>query len=302
MTKLLPLVFFLLFSAVAVSSSCPDNALWCDEFNEAGEPNPRHWEYDLGNNNGWGNEEFQIYTKDNAHVKDGKLHIDVTREGSDFFSSRLRTQDKVAFRYVTLEASIQIPDLTGGLWPAFWTLGGNYANVSWPECGEMDIAEWGSKKALELDELHTFVSSAAHWEDTGHIYENDGITADTPLHEDFHLYKLDWTPSKISMYVDDELVFTKDVSDLEEFQLPHFLIFNVAVGGTYTGIFNPTSKGGTMLVDWVRVYDNGSEDFNSSITCEGGCSSSPHSRWSTISWGAGMPFLLGSLLVSWILL
>jgi beta-glucanase (GH16 family) len=301
MTKLLPLFLFL-FSAVAVSSSCPDDALWCDEFNEAGEPNPRHWEYDLGNNNGWGNEEFQIYTKDNAHVKDGKLHIDVTREGSDFFSSRLRTQDKVAFRYVTLEASIQIPDLTGGLWPAFWTLGGNYANVSWPECGEMDIAEWGSKKALELDELHTFVSSAAHWEDTGHIYENDGITADTPLHEDFHLYKLDWTPSKISMYVDDELVFTKDVSDLEEFQLPHFLIFNVAVGGTYTGIFNPTSKGGTMLVDWVRVYDNGSEDFNSSITCEGGCSSSPHSRWSTISWGAGMPFLLGSLLVSWILL
>lgn len=37
------------------------------------------------------------------------------------------------------------------------------------------------------------------------------------------------------------------------------LIFFVSgnQSGTYTGIFTPTSQGGDLLVDWIRVYDNG---------------------------------------------
>ena len=29
----------------------------------------------------------------------------------------------------------------GGYWPAFWMLGANIEEVSWPDCGEIDIME-----------------------------------------------------------------------------------------------------------------------------------------------------------------
>jgi hypothetical protein len=51
--------------------------VWSDEFNTDGAPNPAVWGYDLGNNNGWGNNEVQYYTNraDNAVVQGGVLKI-----------------------------------------------------------------------------------------------------------------------------------------------------------------------------------------------------------------------------------
>jgi beta-glucanase (GH16 family) len=251
---------------MADAASClDDSAIWCDEFNTPGVPNPEYWGYDLGAG-GWGNKESQTYDAANAVVEDdGHLHIKVTREGVDFTSARMKTEDKVSFLYVRMEASIRIPDLTGGLWPAIWMLGINFADIGWPRCGEIDIAEWGSLAAIGENRLQATASSAIHWDENGHVYDTDEITVDTPpsLDEEFHVYAVDWTPTEIAFFLDDVQIFSKNTTDLEEFHEPVHILLNVAVGGDFTGIFTPTSQGGELLVDWVRVYDNG---FGSNVT------------------------------------
>ena len=37
--------------------------VWSDEFDYTGTPDTSKWNYDLGDNNGWGNNEQQYYTK-----------------------------------------------------------------------------------------------------------------------------------------------------------------------------------------------------------------------------------------------
>jgi beta-glucanase (GH16 family) len=244
----------------------PD-AIWCEEFNVPGAPDIRHWKHDLGNNGGWGNYEVQSYNQTNAMVgeDDGKLHIAVTRSGDEFTSARIKTKDKVTFKYVRLEASIRIPNLEGGLWPAFWTIGQNFDTVGWPACGEIDIAEWGSEEAILNDKLHQLVSGAVHWDSTGngtHAYESDSLTRGAYLNMGYHIYSLDWTPTTVTMLIDNILIFQQNITEMEAFHKPHFVILNVAVGGLFTGVFDPDSLGGEMLVDWIRAYDNG---YNSTV-------------------------------------
>ena len=50
------------------------------------------------------------------------------------------TKGKFSFVYGTIEARIALP-VGKGIWPAFWMLGDNIDEVSWPACGEIDIIE-----------------------------------------------------------------------------------------------------------------------------------------------------------------
>src|SRR5690606_1852888 len=82
---------------------------WSDEFDYYGEPDKRKWGYDLGSeNNGWGNQELQYYTKDikNVHVENGVLRISALREdigGKKYSSARLVSKNKGDFLYGRFE-------------------------------------------------------------------------------------------------------------------------------------------------------------------------------------------------------
>jgi beta-glucanase (GH16 family) len=172
-------------------------------------------------------------------------------------------------------------------------LGSSYPERrGWPECGEIDVAEWGSKIAVDSDTLNTQVLSAVHFE-LFEVHQNEWSTfvLDPTTEQDFvdafHVYRLDWTPDYVRMFVDDRLIFAKDIStcemvneDCTELHEPHYLILNVAVGGVFTGIYDPTSPGGEMLVDWVRAYEstdttsNGTALLGPPVTftpCDGPC-------------------------------
>jgi beta-glucanase (GH16 family) len=243
------------------------------------------WSYDLGDGCasgicGWGNQEFQQYTSDptNVRVESGELIITALRQtvngpndpGPDsyfFTSARIKTQDKLAIEYGSIEARIRLPDLADGLWPAFWTLGNNIADVGWPECGEIDIFEMGSAGAIADGAVNRRVGSHAHWDIDGD-YAGYGLTytAATELNDAYHIYRMEWTPTYVSTYIDGIWIWTMDLSNPqgfsgEEFHQPHFLILNLAVGGTYTGITEASSDITAMFpaeyrVDWIRVYDN----------------------------------------------
>ena len=246
--------------------------LWSDEFDTGTSLDSNVWSYDLGDS-GWGNQELQNYTNDpeNVRLEDGKLVINIrsTGEGESrqFTSARVRTQDKLTFKYGRIEARIKMPDLANGLWPAFWTLGNNFSEVGWPFCGELDIVEMGSGASMNVGLINKRVGSTAHWDNDGN-YATYGrnINAAEPLNDVYHIFSMNWTPQAVTTYLDGQQIWTMRIqqdqcSSCSEFHLPHFVILNVAVGGTDTGMLSPEQitavTPAEMLVDYVRIYDNG---------------------------------------------
>ncbi len=150
------------------SSTAHAQVIWSDEFDTGTQPDTSIWSYDLGAS-GWGNNELQEYTSSyqNARVKDGNLVITVIDGANGFTSARIRTEDKLTFKYGKIEARIKMPDLADGLWPAFWTMGNNFSQVGWPFCGELDIMEMGSGASISAGTINRRVSSTAHWDNDG---------------------------------------------------------------------------------------------------------------------------------------
>ncbi len=258
--------------------------VWSDEFETGTSLDSAVWSYDLGSS-GWGNQEVQTYTAtpDNVRVEDGNLVITVLKDtggesGPAFTSARVKTQKRLNFKYGTIEARIKIPDLADGLWPAFWTLGDNFSEVGWPFCGELDVMEMGSSSAITQNVINRRVGSAAHWQglsnqaDYGQFFD----TA-SDLDDGFHIFSMNWTPENITTYIDGQQIWTFRIkecasTDCDEFHKPHFIILNVAVGGTYTGIFNSdqitAETPAEMLVDYIRIIDNGYTELGGSSVPE----------------------------------
>lgn len=121
-----------------------DELFWEADFDTDGDLDTSIWNFEIGNGeNGWGNQESQYYTEDNAVISDGNLVITARAEdteGFDYSSSRITTQDKFEFQYGRVEARAKLPE-GAGTWPAIWMLGSDFDEVGWPETGEIDIME-----------------------------------------------------------------------------------------------------------------------------------------------------------------
>jgi beta-glucanase (GH16 family) len=244
--------------------------VWSDEFNGA-DIDPGTWTYDVG---GWGfgNGQFEHNTarRENSYITNGNLVIEARREnylGNAFTSARMLTQGRFAFKYGTLEARIKLPDTANGLWPAFWMLGNNFSGIPWPVCGELDIVEIGSKAGIEEGLQQEKINCAMHFSDAAGQYANHVAWTNAPvdLSLDYHRYKMSWTPTTITFYLDDVPYGSWDITadHLSEFHQPFFPILNIAVGGynpSYTGVYSPAAVTATfparMYVDWIRLYDN----------------------------------------------
>ncbi|MEC8651236.1 MAG: glycoside hydrolase family 16 protein [Planctomycetota bacterium] len=248
--------------------------VWSEEFNSGSAPDPTIWNYDLGDGSngpgaGWGNQELQVYTdqSQNVRVENGHLVITALPTASGGFTSgRIKTQDKLTFQYGTLEARIQVPDVGDGLWPAFWTLGNNISTVTWPACGEIDVMEMGAAAGIQAGTQNRLVGSNVFWDANGNANFPNYLTVAQDLNTDFHIWRLEWTPTLIRTFIDNQQVMAFDISgaaasNLEEFHAPHFVLLNLAVGGWYPGILNASGITAPLpaeyRVDYLRLYDNG---------------------------------------------
>ena len=154
--RVLVLLLSLTFSRVTDLST--SKLIFSDEFN-ASMLDLNSWSYDLGDGCpslcGWGNNEFQVYTKSNVSTVNNQLVISATKQEDIYHSGRITTKDKFEFTYGTIEVKAQLPK-GKGLWPAIWMLGHDIDSNSWPYCGEIDIMEYVGKSPGEIHTtLHT---------------------------------------------------------------------------------------------------------------------------------------------------
>ena len=233
--------------------------VWSDEFG-GNAVDGNSWNFELGNNNGWGNAELENYTArpQNAFVSRGNLIIEARKEslgGFGYTSARMTTKGKKFFTFGRIDIRAKLP-VAKGMWPALWMLGENISTVNWPACGEIDIMEL-------VGSAPNRVSGTAHWgsSSSNHVYK--GADYYLPTGEDFsqkfHVFSIIWEKDIIKWYVDDKLFYTNTLATVSPANYPfnanQFFIFNVAVGGNWPG----PPDGSTpfpqrMFVDYVRVF------------------------------------------------
>ncbi|MBW3129063.1 carbohydrate-binding protein [Hymenobacter profundi] len=220
--------------------------VWADEFTNGISSS---WKFETGGG-GWGNNEKQYYQAANATVANGILQITAKKQtvgGMPYTSARMITKGIKEFTYGKMEARIKVP-LGQGLWPAFWMLGGNIDQVSWPRCGEIDI--------MEHINSENKIYGTPHWDSNGHAEYGGNTTLDL---SGYHVYSVEWDASAIRWFVDGvkyhEMSILNNVGSTEEFHRPFFLLLNLAVAGNWPGQTVDESKlPATMYVDYVRVY------------------------------------------------
>jgi len=249
--------------SIEITNDDPDflprmNLVWSDEF-EGTEVDTRNWTFETGAS-GWGNQEWQNYTKNNAKIQDGILVITAEKVNDrhtvgSYTSTRLKSQSKQTFTYGRMEIRARLPEGTG-IWPALWMLGQNIGSAGWPGCGEIDILEYvGYRPNVVQSTLHTLSSYGAS--------VNSKTKILTTCEEEFHNYGMIWTKDYMKFYIDDPdnvfYTYNPSVKDNNTwpFDKPQFFILNVAVGGTWGGSqgVDDSIFPQELEIDYVRVYN-----------------------------------------------
>ena len=246
--------------------------VWADEFDIEGKPNPTNWTCEQGFVR---NEELQWYQADNAFCEEGKLVIEgrrepktnpafkpdgpdwrTNREYIEFTSACLTTKGRQAWQYGRFEVKARI-SARPGLWPAIWFLG---VEGEWPSTGEIDLMEFYHGKI----HANACWGTQTRWIPMWDSY-NEALSSfnDPEWGQKFHLWRMDWDAESIKLYLDDRLLNTIDVaqalnpSDMgppHPFRQPHYLLLNLAIGGTSGGDPSQTPFPTRYEIEYVRVF------------------------------------------------
>ncbi len=243
-------VIFLVITACSQSKEPAWKLVWSDEFNYSGLPDSLKW----GNEVGFiRNDELQYYTLrrlENSIVTNGNLLIIGRKEAFDtagYTSASLTTDRRFSWTYGKIESRMKLPK-GQGMWPAFWMLGQNIHEVGWPRCGEIDIMEHINNEDILYGTLH--------WDNGKHA--SSGSSTPCTINQ-FHNYSVEWNKDSIAWFLDGKQYHSVPISDsinsTSEFHKPHYLILNLAIGGTWPKDPDGTTAfPDTVYVDYVRVY------------------------------------------------
>jgi beta-glucanase (GH16 family) len=264
--------------------------IWGDEFDAVGGLSNKDWIYDLGTGyrcsgcpQNWGTGEVEVMSSSIANVfqANGNLNIRALHSGgnpvSGWTSGRIETVrsdfQAVPGGAMAVELRLQQPNLNAtngaGYWPAAWMLGaqfrGRYTN--WPGIGEVDITEAVNGRNSMFGTLHcgSYPKGPCN-EPTG---LGSGERPCLGCKTSFHTYRIELDrsvyPEELRWYLDGKEFFAVNSSQVDATtwdKATHhgfFIILNLAIGGGFPAAFGggptpATISGGTLLVDYVRVF------------------------------------------------
>ena len=267
-------LFFIAFnkgSEINAQTAPADYKLvWFDEFNTDGSPDPLKWKFESGFVR---NEETQWYQKDNALCEGGYLVITgkkekranpnyvkgskswkTNREFIEYTSSSVLMQRQHAFKYGKVEVRAKI-DAQAGLWPAIWTLG---TSGEWPSNGEVDIMEYYNDRILANFAYAGNKKFTAIWDTESKRLDSLG---GKKWAVQFHVWTLEWDENMMHVSIDGALINSIKLSQTfnkndgkNPFRQPHYLLLNLAMGGTRGGSLANTKLPSKYMVDYVRIY------------------------------------------------
>lgn len=271
--KLVVLLLFVNISFAQVDVIYND-LVWSDEFDVNGAVNATNWfhQTQLPAGGSWFNGEVQHYTDQltNSFVNGGFLNIVAKKESytsqgvtKQYTSARLNS--KFAFKYGRVDVRAKLP-IQAGTWPAIWMLGKNvnedgaffdaaFGTTNWPACGEIDIMEHG----ITPSQPTNYIQSALHTPSSFGNTSNIGGAIANNLGTDYHVYSMNWSPYQITFLLDGVAFYTynpavKTPSNWP-FDLEQYLLLNIAMGGI-AGTIDPSYTQSSMVIDYVRVYQN----------------------------------------------
>jgi beta-glucanase (GH16 family) len=252
---ILALVAILLFPFQGGAQTNCSHLVWSDEFETAGAPDATKWNFETGGG-GWGNNELQNYTatRNNSYVSDGTLKIHAKKSNSTWTSARMVTKGKASWKYGRFEIKAKLP-AGRGTWPAIWMMPLQSIYGGWPKSGEIDIME---HVGYDMNR----VSGTIHTEAYNHSIgtQKGGNILLTNVDKQFHIYTMEWTETEIKWSADGQQYysFRNENKTYKEwpFDQLFFLIFNVAIGGSWGGTkgVDTALTEAIMEIDYVRVY------------------------------------------------
>lgn len=258
--------------------------VWSEEFDDT-ILDENVWSYEHGFVR---NEEDQWYQSNNVSCYNGMLHIvgkkerfrnpsynasssdwRYNREYVDYTSASINTSQSKSWLYGRFEVRAKLP-IYPGTWPAIWTLG---VEKEWPSCGEIDIMEYYGNSIHANVAWGTDRRWVAKW-DSSNKPMSHFLSKDSDWANQFHVWRMDWTPDYIKLYLDDELLNTTYLSSTinadgsNPFHQPHYLLLNLALGGKNGGDPGSIAYPITYLVDYVRIYQKDDSSIGTDILQE----------------------------------
>ena len=171
-------------------------------------------------------------------------------------SASVNTSGRFEWQYGRMSVRAKVTNFTG-TWPAIWTLG---TSCQWPSNGEIDVMEnyggnilanfaWGTDRrwSPEWDSSHWPVADfGKDWTD------------------EFHIWELVWTETKMTILLDGQVLNDVSLSDTingaaacegqNPYHQPHYLLLNLALGGSAGGSVEALDFPTRYVVDYVRIY------------------------------------------------
>ncbi|RIL06800.1 MAG: glycoside hydrolase [Proteobacteria bacterium] len=194
----------------------------------------------------------------------GHLVIDTwTGEDGVHHTGMINTRDRFEPTYGWFEARIELRDMAGGMWSAFWMQSRDMGSVIGDPGAsgvEIDIQEGRAECGPGCDVRDVWQGSL-YWDGYGADLKRMSSGRRIPgLGEGFHVFALEWTPTAYRFYVDGQLVWepaNPPISHRGEFVVLSSEVESVASfsGFIPEGGFGARGDGTPqMVVDYVRIY------------------------------------------------
>ena len=230
--------------------------LFYDDFDVDGTPDPKKWKLCSKGPSDWNQEMSESYEQ--AYVKNGVLVLNAEKIDGVYKAGGIKTEGKFDFTFGKVEVRARLTRYPNGAFPAVWMMPKQSIYKGWPFCGEIDIMEHIREENSIHQTLHT------HY--TYDLGNKTGTTCQTVCDfTEFTVYGVEWTPEKLTFYVNGEETFSYSNMNLanesEMMQWPFtkdaafYLILNMGLGedASWAGAVDDNHLPATMEVDWVKV-------------------------------------------------
>lgn len=236
--------------------------VWHDEFDDATLDTTK-WRYATHNSGGSEQQAYTVGRTENVRLENSNLILEAKKDsyvsGWTWSSGRIDTSGLAGFKYGRLEAKLKY-DVVSGAFPAFWTIGTcayyptgenihgvkKSLGTQWAQNGEIDMFEGRGTKS-EIAQGGWYNQDDGKGNQTI-IFGTKNIDA-----SQYHVYAVEWTESTMISYIDGVETGRTDISNIESWHRPMYIILNTAVGST-GGYPADDCTSIKMEVDWVRVY------------------------------------------------